>query len=199
MICFILSIYESSPPSQADFPSSAPLSACFHYFPSSLQPPVSSLKTPAFSFHLADGRSEERCYLTGGIIMTHEEARARALELLGSAGVVFLGTNGSGGVPWIKAMLRMENEGLERSGSARTSPRNGSHNYNLTTGRAYIQWIYIPSGECCSSARRRSAPTARRANVSGGKGSSDTTPGDRRPGLLRRRVHRAAGELLRGA
>mgnify|MGYP000854157085 CR=1 FL=1 len=46
--------------------------------------------------------------------MTSDEARVRALDLLNTAGFAFLGTNGPDGVPWIKAMFKMENEGLER-------------------------------------------------------------------------------------
>jgi general stress protein 26 len=46
--------------------------------------------------------------------MTPDEARVRSLDLLNPAGSAFLGTNGPDGVPWIKAMFKMENEGLER-------------------------------------------------------------------------------------
>lgn len=46
--------------------------------------------------------------------MTSEEARARALDLLNASGFAFLGTNGPDGIPWIKAMFKMENDGLAR-------------------------------------------------------------------------------------
>ncbi len=48
------------------------------------------------------------------ITMTPDEARVRSLDLLNTAGIAFLGVNGPDGIPWIKAMFKMENEGLER-------------------------------------------------------------------------------------
>lgn len=60
--------------------------------------------------------------------MTSGDARARALELLNSSGFAFLGTNGPDGVPWIKVMFKMENEGLERVWfSTNTSSKRIAH------------------------------------------------------------------------
>jgi general stress protein 26 len=46
--------------------------------------------------------------------MQKEEAIREALSLAGRSGIVMLGTNGDKGYPNIKAMIKMENEGLNR-------------------------------------------------------------------------------------
>ena len=46
--------------------------------------------------------------------MKRDEAVNRALDLMRASTVVYLGTNGPDGCPWIKAMLLMEHEGLAR-------------------------------------------------------------------------------------
>jgi len=45
--------------------------------------------------------------------MENEEAIQKALALANAAEIVMLGTNGDNGYPHIKAMLKMENEGLK--------------------------------------------------------------------------------------
>jgi general stress protein 26 len=46
--------------------------------------------------------------------MQKEEAIREALSLANRSGIVMLGTNGDEGYPNIKAMIKMENEGLNR-------------------------------------------------------------------------------------
>ncbi len=46
--------------------------------------------------------------------MQKEEAIREALALANRSGIVMLGTNGDDGYPNIKAMIKMENEGLNR-------------------------------------------------------------------------------------
>ncbi len=45
--------------------------------------------------------------------MTEEAAIQKSLELADRAEIAMLGTNGDGGYPNVKAMLKMENEGLK--------------------------------------------------------------------------------------
>lgn len=45
--------------------------------------------------------------------MTEEEARRAALDLVARSGEALVGSLGDGGYPWIKAMLKMEAEGLK--------------------------------------------------------------------------------------
>ena len=46
--------------------------------------------------------------------MQKEEAIRAALALANRSGIAMLGTNGDNGYPNIKAMIKMENEGLNR-------------------------------------------------------------------------------------
>jgi len=46
--------------------------------------------------------------------MLKEEALQEALTMANEAQIVMVGTNGDGGYPHIKAMIKMENEGLQR-------------------------------------------------------------------------------------
>jgi Uncharacterized stress protein (general stress protein 26) len=45
--------------------------------------------------------------------MQEEEARRKALALVERSEIALVGSNGEDGHPWIKAMLKMETEGLE--------------------------------------------------------------------------------------
>ena len=46
--------------------------------------------------------------------MEKQEAINQGLELVNSSTIAMLGTNGEDGFPHIKAMLKMENEGLKK-------------------------------------------------------------------------------------
>ena len=45
--------------------------------------------------------------------MKEEVARSKALALVERSGIALVGSNGDDGHPWIKAMLKMETEGLK--------------------------------------------------------------------------------------
>ncbi len=78
--------------------------------------------------------------------MQKEEAIREALALVNRSGIAMLGTNGDEGYPNIKAMIKMENEGLNRIWlSTNTSSRRVSQVIRNPKACAYLvdfeQWM----------------------------------------------------------
>ena len=78
--------------------------------------------------------------------MKKEEAIREALALASRSGIAMLGTNGDNGYPNIKAMIKMENEGLKRVWfSTNTSSRRVGHLVRNSKACVYFvdfdQWM----------------------------------------------------------
>jgi general stress protein 26 len=71
--------------------------------------------------------------------MTRDDAVRNALDLVSTATVGYLGTNGPDGRPWIKAMFLMEHEGLSRVWfSTNASSKRVAHLREDTRASVYV-------------------------------------------------------------
>jgi hypothetical protein len=113
--------------------------------------------------------------------MEKEQAIQDALALADDATIAMLGTNGDNGYPNIKAMIKMENEGLKTVWfSTNTSSKRHGSMEGTDAG-----W----NGRGAPGHGIEAAPLALRVR-------KVLPTGRRRPGLFRLAIHGAMGQLL---